>query len=189
MRNLSSVVIGAAVVMVIGVATGRAAQVPTPAPIVRAGQQNLLEVVRAFMVQDSWRPTQIEGQPTLRAIFKGSEQKWDVFVLVREAARQVIVYSVLPLNTSEARRPAMAEFITRANYGLHCGNFEMDYSDGEVRFKTSIDVEGGTLTETMIKNLLDANVTTTNNYINGSIKVAFVGVAPEAAIQEIEGGK
>jgi len=33
------------------------------------------------------------------------------------------------------------EFLTRANYGLNIGNFEMDFQDGEIRFKTAIDVE------------------------------------------------
>ncbi len=34
----------------------------------------------------------------------------------------------------------MNEFITRANYGLPSGNFEMNYDTGEVRFRTSVFV-------------------------------------------------
>lgn len=30
-----------------------------------------------------------------------------------------------------------AEFLTRANYGLVFGNFEMDMHDGEIRYKPS----------------------------------------------------
>lgn len=42
------------------------------------------------------------------------------------------------LQVPEELRPGVAEFITRANYGLIRGNFEMDFNDGELRYKTTI---------------------------------------------------
>jgi len=45
-----------------------------------------------------------------------------------------------------SKRGAVAEFINRANYGIIIGNFEMDFADGEIRYKTSIDVQGDKLT-------------------------------------------
>ena len=61
----------------------------------------------------------------------------------------------------------MAEFVTRANRGMRIGNFELDFDDGEIRYKTSMDVEGGDLTDKMIDNLLRANLTTTDRYFTG----------------------
>jgi len=43
------------------------------------------------------------------------------------------------------------KFLTRANYGMMIGNFEMDFTDGEIRYKTSIDVEGDKLSSALIK--------------------------------------
>ena len=37
---------------------------------------------------------------------------------------------------------AIAEFLTRTNYSMIIGNFELDFADGEIRYKTSIDVQG-----------------------------------------------
>jgi hypothetical protein len=51
----------------------------------------------------------------------------------------------------EAKRQAMAEFLTRAKYGLCMGNFEMDFGDGEVRYKASLDIADGELTAKMIE--------------------------------------
>lgn len=49
----------------------------------------------------------------------------------------LLCYTVFPIKVPEERRVAVAEFLTRANYGLYHGNFEMDFSDGEVRYKTT----------------------------------------------------
>ena len=35
---------------------------------------------------------------------------------------------------AEIKRQDIAEYLTRANYGMVMGNFEMDYSDGEIRY-------------------------------------------------------
>jgi hypothetical protein len=59
-------------------------------------------------------------------------------------------------------------------------------SDGEIRFKTSIDVEGGTLTDKMIENLLAANCVVVNKYLAG-LRSVITGTAPAAAIATIEG--
>ncbi|MDJ1171766.1 hypothetical protein PMG71_20260 [Roseofilum sp. BLCC_M154] len=37
----------------------------------------------------------------------------------------------------------MAEFLTKANYGMILGDFELDLTDGELRDKTSIGVLQG----------------------------------------------
>jgi hypothetical protein len=48
----------------------------------------------------------------------------------------------------------VAEFLTRANSGMVIGNFELDFADGEIRYKTSIDVEGDKLSYAIIKRLV-----------------------------------
>ena len=48
----------------------------------------------------------------------------------------------------------MAEFLTRANYGIMIGNFEMDFNDGEVRYKGALEYADGDVTIMMIDNLI-----------------------------------
>ena len=52
----------------------------------------------------------------------------------------------MPIRVAEEQRQIVAELLARINYGLNIGNFELDMTDGEIRYKTSIDVEGGELT-------------------------------------------
>ena len=75
--------------------------------------------------------------------FKGKTGRWECIARAREEERQIIFYSIIDVFAPEDKRHLVAELLTRANFGMIIGNFEMDFSDGELRFKTSLDVEGG----------------------------------------------
>ena len=96
---------------------------------------------------------------------------------------------MLPVHAPEDKRAAMAEFLTRANYGMMLGNFEMDYADGEVRFKTSIDCEGGTLVPRMIDNLLTNNLVSMDRFFNGLMAVLFSDRPPAEIVAEVAGAE
>jgi hypothetical protein len=92
-----------------------------------------------------------------------------------------------PIKAAEEVRPAVAEFLTRANYGLYIGNFELDYADGEIRYKSSIDFEGVPLSVELIRNTLYPALQLMDRYLPGLMKVAYAGMVPAEAINEIEG--
>jgi len=66
------------------------------------------------------------------------------------------------------------------------GNFELDFNDGGIRYKTSIDVEGGRLTPALIKTLAYTNVSMMDEYLPGIRAVLEGNVAPSDAIAAIE---
>ncbi len=59
-------------------------------------------------------------------------------VYMQQSASHFVLYLYHPLTILEPLRTTTAEFICRANYGLPIGNFEMDFADGELRFKVGI---------------------------------------------------
>jgi hypothetical protein len=81
---------------------------------------------------------------------------------------------------------AIAEFLTRANSGIIIGNFELDFTDGEISYKTSIDVEGDRLSFALIQRLVYANVTMMDEYLPGILSVIYDNVSPADAIAKIE---
>ncbi|RME60536.1 hypothetical protein D6779_02000 [Candidatus Parcubacteria bacterium] len=108
---------------------------------------------------------------------------------IQDDEEQVIFYSMIDDKAPEERRQAVAEFLTRANYGLRIGNFEMDFNDGEIRYKTSLDITNlnpDQVTDEMIAVLVTANLQTMNRYYPG-IKKVIDGKEPAACIAEIEG--
>jgi len=140
-----------------------------------------------FMEEEGWKYEILEGETVLRFHFKASAGRFHFYANVEEDKNWLIFYSYLPVNTPIEKIPAMAEFITRANRGMPIGNFELDYDDGEIRYKTSIDVEGGELVNKMIDNLLRANLSTMNRYFTSMMELIYGDKSAKELIQKIEG--
>lgn len=145
------------------------------------------DVLGQFLNTDSWFPQKIDNQYAYRTYYKGKHSELRCYAQIRADLEQFVFYAVSTVKVPEESRTAIAEFITRANYGLRIGNFEMDYSDGEVRYKSSVDFEAEPLTQNLIKNSVYPAVQTLDAYLPGLMKVAFGGQTPYEAIQEIEG--
>jgi hypothetical protein len=97
----------------------------------------------------------------------GKNVSWIAFFEPREEDDQLLVYSIIPFVVPIERRTEAALYLTRANFGLSIGNFELDLDHGEVRYKTSIDVEGAEILEPLIDHLFLANVLTVDRYLVG----------------------
>eukprot|EP00542_Grammatophora_oceanica_P017951 CAMPEP_0194046040 /NCGR_PEP_ID=MMETSP0009_2-20130614/19143_1 /TAXON_ID=210454 /ORGANISM="Grammatophora oceanica, Strain CCMP 410" /LENGTH=206 /DNA_ID=CAMNT_0038691151 /DNA_START=62 /DNA_END=682 /DNA_ORIENTATION=- len=102
----------------------------------------------------------------------------------KEDSQRFIVYLMLPVSVPEEHRVKAYEYFTRANYGLVIGNFEMDASDGEVRYKCSVDVEGGKLTAPMIKSMIGVTGGTVDRFFPGLMKIIYAGASPKEAAEE-----
>ncbi len=139
-----------------------------------------------FFEEDDWPFDTIEDQPAIRTGFSGDNGQWMCYAHAREETDQFVFYSVLPASAPVNKRDAAAEFITRANYGMVIGNFEMNYEDGEIRYKTSLDIEGDELSFALIKQAVYANVATVDRYLPGLMAVIFADVTPADAIAKVE---
>ena len=152
----------------------------TPSP------QPIFQAVINFFTQDDWTFTRIQGEQALRLAFQGDNGAWNCYAKAREEQEQFAFYSICPGLAPESKRAAVAELIARANYGLIVGNFEMDFDDGEIRYKTSIDIAADELNSEIIKRLVYANVTMMDEYLPGIIAVIESEVEPEEVIRSIE---
>lgn len=142
--------------------------------------------VGAFLKEDGWHPQAMEENYIYRAHFAGRNGEVTCFAQVRVDLEQFLFYVVMPMRVPADRRVAVAEFLTRANYGLRIGNFEMDFDDGEVRYKSSVDFEAAELTPTLIRNAIYPAVQTMDRYIPGVMTVIYGGKTPAEAVEEIE---
>lgn len=149
-------------------------------------EADLFEAVAGFFVAEHW-PVQLMAQEgTIKTGFRGHNGQWNCLGTVFAHLEQFVFYSMAPIKVPDERRLAVAEFITRANHGLHVGNFELDFASGDVAYKTSIDVEGDRLSEALVRQLVMANVSTMDRYLPG-LKEVVAEVDPAVAIADIEG--
>jgi hypothetical protein len=148
----------------------------------------MLNAVTEFLTQEDWPYEVASKEPTILTMgFAGNSGQWNCFLQLRTAQEQVVFYSICPFEVPEESRNSLMEFVTRANFGLVMGNFELNLIDGELRYKTSIDVEGESLTPKLVKSLIFANVFTMDRYLPGIQLVLQTDISPETAIRQVEG--
>jgi hypothetical protein len=124
------------------------------------------ELKRAF-AEHGWPYTQVRGAPVLLSELSGPAGRWSLYAQVVEEMNLILLYSICPARVPPDRRGEVAQFLTRANYGLAAGNFELDFDDGEVRYKTVLQVQGAELDGLMLKRLVRANGVAMERYLPG----------------------
>lgn len=131
-----------------------------------------------------WQET--SDDEVIRAEITGENGAWACFVVARQKESRCTIYSQAPFETPEVHRLAMSELLTRINFGLPLGNFEMDFNDGEVRFKTSIDVSGDHLSAELFDDLFEPNISTLDLYLPALEAVRDGRLTPKDAVEMVE---
>lgn len=148
----------------------------------------LLDVVKEYFETENWRFEELEAGG-LRTGFQGDNGRWTVYAFSNEEHELTMIYAVCPVTCPENKRLIMAEFVTRANYGMRIGNFELDLSDGEVRYKVSLDTEGDELTSALVRNAVLWACRTLDRYLPGILAVISGAATAVGAVEMIEGKK
>lgn len=99
----------------------------------------------------------------------------------------ILSYAIFNSQAPQEKRASVAEYLHRANYGLTHGNFEMDYLDGEIRFKlaTFFD-DSNTVSNIMIDRHIYIPCFMFERYGEGILKLLVGEGDPESLISEAE---
>jgi hypothetical protein len=144
--------------------------------------QDILERVKSLLPEMDWRFAEDPAQPSLVMGSGGKNGGYLCVLQVHTEYPLIVFHSYVQCHVPEEKRAVMAEFLTRANSRLSLGNFELDFGDGVIRFKTSLHIADGLLTADMLSALLGANVGTIDHYLPGIMSVLWNDVSPEDAI-------
>lgn len=101
----------------------------------------------------------------------------------------VAICPVCPATSDSAVLAAMAEFVCRANYGLKNGNFEMDFRDGELRYKCFVDCDEQIPSQSVVRDSIGVPAAMMKRYAPGIINVLYKGMDAESAVEECEQNK
>lgn len=111
----------------------------------------------------------------------------NVVIQVHEDDYSVLAICPVHPATEDCETMALiAEFVCRANYGLKNGCFEMDFRDGELRYKSFIDCDDQFPSQALIRNSIGCPVSMMKRYAPGILDVLFKSIDAETAVQECE---
>jgi hypothetical protein len=145
----------------------------------------MLDAIKLFFKEQGWLFSQVEDKAILILGISSPNGKIQCFVNVIESEYKFMFYSMCGISCPEDKRTEVSELITRLNYGKFLGNFEMDYEDGEIRYKTSMYYKDVTPTTDLIKYFITINIGTMDTALPGLTGVVFGGMSPLAALELI----
>ncbi len=127
-----------------------------------------------------WR---VERLPQgVRWQYRGRHGAWWCLALLRGEC--FICYSRYPQAARPEQLAPLGELIARMNYGLTLGNWELDWRDGDIRYKTSVDMQGVTPDARWLKRFLAAHLGTFDHYWPAVDALLTQGVSPIMALVE-----
>ena len=146
----------------------------------------LLAVVLECFEKHGWKLRQSSQPNTLPFAFRGAHATYDGMIDINETDEEFLLLLRAPNHVPENRRLAAAEFLTRANFSMKFGCFELDMADGEVRFKVATLLREGQLSHRMVHDMLGVGLTTLDRFYPGLMAVCFGSRPAAEAIAAIE---
>lgn len=106
-------------------------------------------------------------------------------VIVPVGTDSLMIYTICPQRAKPEQLAAAAEYITRANYGLRIGAFEMDYRIGQIRYKACLMLHGIVPPDKIVSTYISMGFLMMDRFGEGLLRVLIDGEAPESAVPKI----
>jgi hypothetical protein len=141
-----------------------------------------IDALADFLKADGWTFDRSEGDDVIQVTVTGVNARWSSAGRVHQNCWALVFSSFCPILVPSDRRPAVAEYLMRANWGMALGCFEMDYGDGEIRFKTSVAIKDQPLTAASARQVVYTNFAMMDRYLPGIFALLYGDVTPEQAL-------
>lgn len=137
-------------------------------------REEIVDAIRDWLDEDDWRYEYdaehhlIKMGITLKSKIKSGR----IFVDIKEDS--YAVYLISPISGDVDGLGELYKYVAMANHGLLNGNFEVDASDGEIRYKTYVDCEGlASLSKEVVRNSICFPCCMMDRYGNGLAALAM----------------
>src|SRR5262245_41600965 len=111
------------------------------------------DVVLAFFDSEQIE-IESEDHDVFHVAYRGESGRFRAIARIDEDTGVLAFCSLCPVEVPRERMAVALELVSRLNHGHVLGNLELDVDSGQIRFKTSLDVEGEELTEGLVANCI-----------------------------------
>lgn len=105
-----------------------------------------------------WPLQHDEAAPALFTAFEGKNGERRAILVYEPGVERVLVYAMMVDDCPPALRGILLELLSRINYGLGVGCFEMDLDDGEIRYRMTLPAAMA-MPHVVVPQLIDACMT------------------------------
>ena len=151
--------------------------------------QAIFDTLESAFDRKGWKYRFVEEKGYFRMIFTIDCKLKETTLIIRPRSSFFTVHATIDVGADSECRSAVAEYLTRANYGLNWGNFEMDMNDGEIRYKILVDCGDDCEclpSDSVVENSIILSVQMMKKYGDGLLAVMYGFKTPEEACKEAE---
>jgi hypothetical protein len=145
-----------------------------------------IDVVINFFNENHWKYDLEEESHRVRSGIEGQNGSWLFFISASDEQEMCFMVSMFPQKCPEKRRKACAELLTRINYGMLMGSFELNFETGGINFKTACPFVGGGLEAAVVKEVVGFNVSVMDKYLPAIMRVIYAGTSARQALAAVE---
>ena len=154
-------------------------------------QEQIVDALRDWLDSDDWHYDYDSEHHLIRAgiTLDCKLRNARIFIHVREDGSYIVnFYS--PVNGDPGNIDELVKYVAMANYGLANGNFDIDVSDGEVRYKIYVNCKDlEKLPAQIIKDSIYAGWCMLDRYGNGIAALAMGFSDAETEIKKVESSR
>lgn len=148
---------------------------------------NVINKIKKFLDEDGWKYRYIEKDKVFITGVNVGSINGNIKIYIFLRTNGYTVYEIVNNRAESERYSSISEYLHRANYGLNDGNFELDYTDGEIRYKTYVNCRGiEEISNEIIEDSIYVGVAMIQKYGKGLLKVMLGVETPSEAIKEAE---
>ena len=146
-----------------------------------------IDQIREYLDKNDWKYEYDAEKNTIRSGVSVNSKIQSVKLALTFKEMGYTVYAFAPMGADEETRPAVMEYLTRANYGVRNGNFEIDLRDGEIRYKVYVPTKGiDVIPDDVIEESFLIPPMMFNRYGNGLAALMMGFSDPETEIKKAE---
>ena len=151
-------------------------------------REQIVDVVRDWLDGDDWHYEYDADRQVIQAGISVSSKIKSVKMLIVFNEDGYTVYLSSPVNGDVDDLHELNKYLTQANFGLRNGNFELDWDDGEIRYKTYVNCSGlETLPTEIVKDSIYVGWAMMERYGNGIAALALGFSDADTEIKKAEG--
>ena len=153
-----------------------------------------INAVREMLNSNGWKYSFDDEKNRFSLSFKSKSKLSSVDIRISVRARsndenaclRIYSYGYVDLHADEDCMADVCEYLTRANYGMAIGNFELDHNDGEIRYNVSINSVDALPGDDALDDLVTIPVMMFDRYGNGLLAVSMGMMSAKDAVEQAE---
>ena len=151
----------------------------------------LANSIKQYLTEDKCRFEYVEEYGIFHFYMGIRGRMHSIRYIIAVQKNEVMFYGICPITVDQndtEMLTQMSEFICCANYGTRNGNFELDFRDGEIRYKSYIDASNILPSKEIVGNSISCIAAMYELYSEGIADIIFGASSAEEAFMKCKNG-